>query len=277
MDVNAYLARIGLAAPVEPTLEGLRAVHRAHLLAAPFENLHVQLGRPVTTEIGAIYEKIVEARRGGWCYEMNGLLGWALQELGFAITRTAAGVMREMSGDAAVGNHLTLQVHLPDGVYLADVGFGDGPIAPFRLAEGEFDDGRFSFGLSQQEGGWWRFHNHRYGGAKSFDFRPIPADEALLTGKCAYLQTAEASPFVQNLVCQRHTDEGFASLRGRIFREVTPQGIASERLLESADDLVSTLRDRFGLDALESATLWPNIMDRHATLFGDRAGSPAPH
>ena len=83
MRVDQYLARIGVTAPIRPDLETLRAIHRAHLLAISYENFDVLFNRPVTINIPAIYEKIVENRRGGWCYEMNGLLGWALQELGF--------------------------------------------------------------------------------------------------------------------------------------------------------------------------------------------------
>ena len=98
MHLPSYLARINLPSPPEPTLSGLKRLHRAHLLAVPFENLEVQLGRRVGTALPPIYEKIVENRRGGWCYEMNGLFGWALSELGFRVTRLAGGVMRSSLG-----------------------------------------------------------------------------------------------------------------------------------------------------------------------------------
>ena len=267
MDVDAYLRRIGMCEPPFPNLGGLRALHRAHLLAIPFENLSVQLGHRVTTEIGPIFEKIVEKRRGGWCYEMNGLFGWALQQLGFDVTRTAAGVMREAGGDTTIGNHLTLQIHLREGPYLADVGFGDGPLEPFPIRAGEFSDGRFAFALSQPEPGWWRLHNHPHGGANSFDFRIAPADESLLASKCAHLQTSEMSPFVQNLVCQRYTPEGFVTLRGRVLRRLTSDG-SEDRLLDSADELLASLRNHLGLDVPESASLWPKIVARHKALFG---------
>ena len=110
MDIDAYLARIDLSWPLPPTLETLTVVHRAHLRAIPYENLDVQLGRPVTIERPAIFEKIVSRHRGGWCYEMNGLLGWALGELGFRVTRVAGAVMREAMVDAFIGNHLVLKV-----------------------------------------------------------------------------------------------------------------------------------------------------------------------
>ena len=269
MEIGAYLDRIGVGGPIPLTLDGLAALHRAHLLAIPYENLDVQLGRSVTIEIAPIYGTIVKRRRGGWCYEMNGLLGWALSELGFRVTRMASGVMREAFGDFSVGNHLVLQVELTEGLYLADVGFGDGPIGPMKLVPGAFSDGRFQFALSHPEEGWWRFHNHPHGGAKSFDFRLAPADEVLLTEKCAFLQTAEVSPFVQNLVCQRQTPSGLIILRGRSLRKITPAG-AEDRLLESADELISVLQSEFDLDVPEAATLWPKILARHVALFPGR-------
>jgi N-hydroxyarylamine O-acetyltransferase len=201
---------------------------------------------------------------------MNGLFGWALNELGFCVTRMASGVMREMFGDFAVGNHLVLRVELPQGPHLADVGFGDGPLTPMCLAPGDFSDGRFPFALSTSENGWWRFHNHPYGGAKSFDFQMRTAEEAVLAAKCDFLQTSDESPFVQNLTCQRHTSEGLTILRGRMLRHITPRNL-EERPLNDAEELVSVLRSEFDLDAPEVASLWPKVVARHAALFGDGA------
>src|SRR5262245_33175107 len=113
MNIDAYLGRIGLTERPAATLAGLRAVHRAHLLSIPYENVDVQFGRRLTIDPAAAYAKIVERGRGGWCYEMNGLLGWALGEFGFRVTRATGAVMREVRGDAVVGNHLVLRVELP--------------------------------------------------------------------------------------------------------------------------------------------------------------------
>ena len=276
MNIDAYLSRVGLQERPPANLDGLTALHRAHLRSIPYENLDVQFGRPVTIERPAIYEKIVGRHRGGWCYEMNGIFGWALDQLGFKVTRATGAVMREMFGDVTLRNHLVLRVELDEGLYLADVGFGDGPLGPMRLVPGEFTDGRFAFALSHPEQGWWRFHNHEHGGAKSFDFRLAPADENLLEEKCVFLQTAETSPFVQNLVCQRHTPAGFVILRGRLLRRVGPHGITGERLIQNAGDLVSTLQDEFGLDVPEAAGLWTKVVARHDALFSERPISARP-
>lgn len=271
MNLNDYLARIGLDRSQPPTLEGLTAVHRAHLLAIPYENLDVQLGRPLTIERPAIYDKIVTRRRGGWCYEMNGLLGWALGEMGFKVTRATGAVMREAMGDASNGNHLVLRVELPQGVWLADAGFGDGPIDPIRVVPGPFESHGFSYNLTRIDADWWRMRDLRPG-AKSFDFNLEAADEKLLAEKCAFLQTAPLSPFVQNLVAQRHTAEGHAIIRGRTFSRVTPAG-STEREIASAGDLLATLRDVFTLDVPEVTALWPKICVRHEEVLAQkRAG-----
>ena len=99
MDVEAYLDRIGLGERPPATLAGLTTLHRAHLRAIPYENLDVQLGRPLTLAQAPMLEKVIGRRRGGWCYEMNGTLGWALAELGFDVRRATGAVKRCQSSE----------------------------------------------------------------------------------------------------------------------------------------------------------------------------------
>ncbi len=274
MDIDAYLGRIGLTDRPPPTLEGLKALHRAHLAAIPYENFDVQLGRPVTIAVPAIYDKIVGRRRGGWCYEMNGLFGWALGELGFKVTRATGAVMRAAAGDAVIGNHLVLRVDLPEGVHLADVGFGDGPNEPFAVREGTFDSNGFPYAVERTGDGWWRLVNHPAGGAASFDFDPHPADETRLAAKCDELQTAETSVFVQNAVAFRQTPGAIDVLRGRVALRIRPDG-TGKRLIENADDLVATLKDVFALDLPEAAGLWDKIAARHEQVMAEREAAKA--
>jgi N-hydroxyarylamine O-acetyltransferase len=274
MEIDAYLRRIGLAERPSATLAGLAAVHRAHLLAVPYENFDVQLGRPVTTAIPAIYDKIVTRRRGGWCYEMNGILGWALGVLGFRVTRATGAVMRAAAGDAVVGNHLVLRVELDEGTYLADVGFGDGALEPFAVCEGAFSCNGFPFSVARADGDWWRLHNHPAGGAPSFDFHLAPADETVLAAQCAGLQTSGQSPFVQNAIAFRHVDGGYHVLRGRTLALVRPDG-AERREIADAGDLVATLQRDFALDLPEAASLWDKISARHDQVMAEKAAATA--
>ena len=121
MELSAYLHRIHFDGSVRPDLATLRAIHRAHQYAVPFENLDVQLHRPLVLDPEASYEKIVCRRRGGWCYEMNGVMEWALKEIGFEVMRVSAGVMRIQAGDAQLGNHLCLLVRLDQQIGRAHV------------------------------------------------------------------------------------------------------------------------------------------------------------
>jgi len=270
MELSAYLDRIGHVGPVAPDAATLKALHRAHLLAIPYENFDVQFGRPVTIEADAAFEKLVVRRRGGWCYEMNGLFAAALDEIGFSVTRMAGGVVRSLLGDGRVGNHLVLRVDLPEGPWIADVGFGDGSFEPFPLQAGPIRAEGFECRLEQLEGGWWRFHNHALGGAPDFDFRDEPADPALLASQCEWLQTAPTSPFVLNATAQRHRPGEILVLRGRVLKRIRPDAV-EDRLIESAHDYVETLSRDFDLDLPEAADLWPRILQRHEELFGQPA------
>ena len=266
MDIETYLKRIGLSGPQSPTLDTLKRVHAAHLRAIPYENLDVQFGRPVTIERPAIYDKIVNRGRGGWCYEMNGLLGRALDELGFKVTRATGAVMRELVGDTTLRNHLVLKVELDEGLYLADVGFGDGPIEPIHIVEGDFTSGGLPFSLTRLNSDWWRLRNHPYGGAPSFDFNLAPVDEALLAAKCDEQQFSPDSHFVLNLFCFRFRENGVVGVRGRVVRRVTPDG-HDDRILNSADELVRFFDEELDLRDPELASLWPKICARHDVVM----------
>lgn len=255
MDIDAYLDRIGLARKPLPDLDGLKRLHRAHLESIPYENIDVVLGRPLDFDPARIFDKLVNRRRGGWCYEMNGLLAWALEAIGFQIMRMAGAVRRAELGDRFIGNHLVLLVHL-DGDYVADVGFGDGLYEPAALREGAIEQAGFVSRLEKIEGGWWRFHNHQHGGASSFDFRPDPADPALLAERSAYLQSSPDSPFTQNVVLQRRVNGRVEALRNAIRFTVTPAGV-TKRALSNADEFAEEISTVFGVEEPAARSLWP--------------------
>ncbi|MCC7269022.1 MAG: arylamine N-acetyltransferase [Caulobacteraceae bacterium] len=270
MQLSAYLDRIGFTGTPRPDRESLKALHRAHHLTVPYDALDVQLERAVSTDPAFAYEKIVGQRRGGWCYEMNGVFGWALGEIGFDVTRIAAGANKEVGGELLYGNHLMLLVRLPEGPWIADVGFGDGPLEPYPLAPGPFSQGGFQFALERPGGDWWRLRNREGGGAKSFDFRLETADEALMAGRCEWLRYAPESAYVLTAVVQRYTPDGYLLLRGRRLSTVTADG-ETRRLIDTAEEYVQVLRETFALDLPEAAGLWPRICARHEQVMADKA------
>jgi N-hydroxyarylamine O-acetyltransferase len=263
--IAAYARRIGWSGPLSPDLRTLKGLHRAHLLNIPYENLDVQMGRVITTDPLDAFEKIVTRTRGGWCYEMNGLFGLALESIGFKVMRMAGGVMREMRGDDAIGNHLILKIGL-DEPYLADVGFGDGFVEPVPIRPHEFSQNGFQFRLENLGGDWWRAHSHPLGGAKSYDFRIGPADEDLLRRRCEFLQSNPESSFVLNAVIQKHFEDHICAMRGRTLRRIDAQG-AIERLIGSKKEWVDALATNFGLACDDPDLVWPKIVARHEALF----------
>ena len=268
MELAEYLERIRYRATPTTDLETLRGLHRAHLRAIPFEDLDVQLRRPVSLDIAAIYRKIVRGQRGGWCYETNGLMAWALQQVGFDVMRMSGGVMRESMGDGQLGNHLCLLVRI-DKPYLVNVGFGGSLVEPIELREGQRNDVPYRVSLREIEGGYYRYTEEAQSAPFSFDFRPQPADEALLAAKCSFLQSDPASPFVQTLVVQRRVGDTHLTLRGRVFMRMRADRV-DRSVLNSPDEMVAMLRSTFDLDVPEVATLWPAICARHEALFGKR-------
>lgn len=238
--VDAYLARIGLAAPPAPTLNGLAQLQLAHILHVPFENLSIGWGESIVLEEEWLLDKIVRRRRGGFCYELNGAFAWLLRALGFHVDQVEARVWSAAAG--AYGppfDHMTLIVHVEDAVhgedaapgpYLVDVGFGRAPRAPIALPAGTHrgDDGVFRVWI---DGGVGRLE--RLGDAEQWQpehqFTTLPRRLDEYRAMCAYHQTSPDSHFTQNRVCSLAKPDGRLSLTPREFirtegdsRETTP-------------------------------------------------------
>src|ERR1700692_3852675 len=98
MDLDDYLKRLSYHGSLEPTHRTLQALHEAHLLAVPFENLDIHIGRKILLDEGALWAKIVEQRRGGFCYELNSTFAWLLRTLGFQVELLSASVANEAGG-----------------------------------------------------------------------------------------------------------------------------------------------------------------------------------
>ena len=267
MKLADYLARIEYEGPVAPDLDCLKAIHRQHLLHIPYENLDVQHGRRLDLDIERIFEKIVRRRRGGWCYEMNGILDWALREIGFDVMRMIGGVGRREQGDDSLGNHLVLNIDLGEP-YIADVGLGNGLVEPVALREDHFQQGHREFRLEPLGGDLWRFHNFAGAFPPDFDFIFAPADESLLAKSCDALQSDPESMFRQNLICERLRPDGVHLLLGRVLVFLTEQG-SEKTILNSAEELAESLLDVFDLDDPDVSDLWPNVVARHEALFAE--------
>ncbi len=263
MKLADYLKRIQYTGDVKPDLSTLTALHRAHLLTIAYENLDIHRDCPLTTDVAQIYEKIVSQQRGGWCFEMNGLFGWVLREVGFDVTLMSSFVGREKTGaiPAGVGDHLILRVDL-DKPYLADVGFGNGILAPIPLAAGTYQQGYLTYKLAHEDDRWW-FENHEYGGV-GFDFDLEPHQLSDFAASSTHLQTSPESGFVRATVCMRFTPTGFIALRGAVLRRVTAEG-ATDETINNQSDYERVLGEAFNLHLPDVNVLWDKVWARHQT------------
>ncbi len=255
--LHQYLRRIGYGGPLSPTRATLRTLHRAHLLAIPFENVDVQLGNVPSLDIQTLFGKIVERRRGGWCFEMNLLFAWVLRSIGFELDLIGAIVGKH--DDGAPINHLALLVYFEEP-YLADVGFGNGFLVPTALRHGTFNDGRFDFRLADH-GAYWTFHNHAESGT-SYDFTTQPIGLEQIEPANRFLATSSDSPFVRTFVCMRLTDDGMVTLTNAALRVYSPERIVEETAT-TAQAFEAMLREHFDLNVEGIETLWPRVSDQH--------------
>src|SRR5207253_7456601 len=134
MDIPAYLQRINYTGPLAPSAETLRLLQVAHLRTVPFENLSIHSGEPIALDDEALFEKIVRRRRGGFCYELNGLFAALLRALGFDVAVLSARVANAEGIFGPDFDHMTLLVTLAER-WLVDVGFGDSFLEPLKLDE----------------------------------------------------------------------------------------------------------------------------------------------
>jgi N-hydroxyarylamine O-acetyltransferase len=248
MDVQAYLDRIHYRGPLNPDFETLRRLHLAHLLHVPFENLSIHSREPIVLNDLALFEKIVTRRRGGFCYELNGLFAALLRELGFEVAMLSAQVAGTGNEFGRDFDHMCLTVALKQERWLADVGFGDSFVEPLPLvADAEYEQrrSRFRFLRDSRE----RLVLERALADKAWQpqyrFSLQPYQYPDYAEMCAYHQTSAESHFTQQRICSRLTVRGRISLSDMRFI-VTEDGVRSERVVNE-DEYDEVLRQQFGI------------------------------
>src|SRR5829696_6242062 len=250
MNIEAYLKRINYNGPLEPTAETLRALQVAHLLAVPFENLSIHAGEPIVLNEDALFGKIVENRRGGFCYEANGLFAGLLRALGFEVAMLAAGVANAAGEFGPEFDHMTLMVTLAER-WLVDVGFGDSFLEPLLLdSRVEQAQGTRSFRpvdhdchlilMKRNESGDWK---------AQYRFTLRPYTFADYEEMCRFHQTSPDSHFTKGPICSRATEDGRITLSDMRFI-TTARSQRSERTLASKEEYDQVLRDQFGISCI---------------------------
>lgn len=247
MNIEAYLKRIHYDGSRLPTLANLIELHRTHLLNVPFENLDIHLARPIVLDEEKIIHKIVERRRGGFCYELNGAFCALLLGLGFEVSMLSAAVAGDEGRYGEPFDHMALLVEL-DEPWLADVGFGDSFREPLRLNDRvEQQQGDDAYRLSdagehlileRREAGVW---NAQY----RFTLQHYNLED--FSGMCHYHQTSPESTFTQRRTCTLATPDGRITVTG--LRLITTiRGERQERELAGDDEWRAALGEHFGIE-----------------------------
>jgi N-hydroxyarylamine O-acetyltransferase len=240
--LDAYLERIGASRPARADAEALHDLQRRHLLTVPFENLSIHLGVPIVLAEEPLFDKIVDQRRGGFCYELNGLFGMALGALGFQTTYLGARVFQpERLGPPF--DHLALRVDCPEP-WLVDVGFGRYAQYPLRLdrRDDQSDpDGTFRL-VDTDEGDVdvLRDGKPQY----RLDLRPRALIDCEAT--CWWHQTSPTSHFTQATVCSLLTEDGRVTLSDGVLIRTIDGERYQQRLVEDAA-VLEAYRRYFGV------------------------------
>lgn len=263
MDVEKYLRRIGFAGRAgEPNLELLRAVHTCHLLSVPFENLTVHSGGRVLIDLHTLYDKIVNKRRGGFCFENNSLFSWLLTELGFQVTIISGQVKNSITGCYGPPfDHLILVVSLEGRRWLCDVGFGvPGYSVPLSLDTGGLQEqGHRVYRIRKNKVmhflEWQKEENRGEDGewTEIYKFALEPRCLEDFKEMCQYHQTSPSSIFFCKSLCTVLKPGGRLTYIGRRLTTTTYPSEETGRLLESTtrdldeEEIPTVLAEKFGI------------------------------
>jgi len=247
MDTEKYLRRIGFENfDIRANAESLKLLQKKHLLNVPFENLDIHWKRPILLDTNRFYQKIIEEKRGGFCYELNGLFNELLRNLGFQTRLVSARVSDGKGSFGAEYDHLAIIVKIGKSEFLADVGFGAFTAEPLCLVAdleqpdetGVFVIRRFDedyLKVAKKDGETWQ---------SEYIFKPFGRDLAEFAGMCNFHQTSEESHFTRGKVCSLMLEGGRKTLTDKKFIQ-TKGGEKSETEVNSEDEFNEILAREF--------------------------------
>lgn len=251
-DIDKYLLRIGVTAGnKEPTLELLKKIHRAHYMAVPYENLDIIQGKALDLSTEALYKKIVDNKRGGYCFEINGLFGALLRSMNYNVTDHLARFLLDEE-DIPMRRHRVLKVQIYDNYYCCDVGIGvEAPRVPLRIVEREVQRDGFAEYRFENDPflGWVLWQKKMLG-----EWKKLYAftDEVQLSvdflQPSFYCEKHEDSPFNKDPMFALKTEVGLNSYDGSVFRVSSKGNIMKNITPENEEEKKDLISELFGLE-----------------------------
>lgn len=256
MNVDAYLERLQYVGDRTPTLATLQALHYQHLRTIPIENLDIHNSRAVILTPDALFDKLVTQKRGGFCYELNGLFYELLNALGFEVKRISGRTYEVGKGFNPEFDHLAIVARVEDTDWLVDVAFGRRfplyalPIEPYRIQEDRSGcyliagyDADYMAVKHVNEMGEWE---------TGYIFTLVPRQLTDFTGMCYFHQTSSDSFFTRNKLCTLVTPNGRITLTGS-FLKITEHGYVRELSVPDSQTFDTLLDTYFGIRLERSA------------------------
>tara|TARA_R110002096_G_scaffold171490_2_gene344374 strand:+ start:9989 stop:10849 length:861 start_codon:yes stop_codon:yes gene_type:complete len=244
MDKDLYLDRIGWRGPTRPDLECLEGLCKAQLTSVPFENFDIHLGVEIRLDAPSLYRKIVRRRRGGFCYELNGLFAWLLREVGFSVELLSSRVMRK-GGLGAEFDHMALRVWCEGKPFLVDVGFGDGSTLPLALEVGSSRcDSEATYRLDSVAGQMHYQVLRPDGEVKGYELSHVSREVSEFESMSRHHQSSARSWFTKSRICVLRSEVGTISLIDGVYK----RGGDTVATLDSDGEYLQTLRSVFGID-----------------------------
>jgi len=253
-DAGKYLERIGFEGVAEPTEKCLKKLVKCHLLSVPFENIDIYYGKgEPSLETEKLFEKIVLNRRGGYCFELNGLFMKLLEEIGFSCFATACRIIAGRNYPMPSSHRVNL-VDIDDCRYFCDVGYGGpGPKEPVKIVYDTVvvtEDGeKFLFEKHGSETVLKAQLNGEMSPIMRFSQKPCDLCDFLpLNSFCSH---SKYEPFVHKLMLWKLTETGKCTIDGKILR-IKENGAVSELELQSEEDVQKALKVWFGINCSAS-------------------------
>lgn len=246
MNKNEYLKRFKASTEQEHYLQNLAELQSLHMQNIPFENLDVIRRTPIYLNLESIYDKVVIQHRGGYCYELNGLFHWLLNELGFDAKLISATVQKPDGTWSKADTHAAILVEL-DTLYLVDAGFGDSTISPIPLGGERHTDHSGTYRVEQVDDVYYDLI--RENDEKEKVLYRFSTEEKRLADfheGCVFNQVSEDSPFTHDDLVTRATPDGRITLSGSQLTR--SENGKKEKTELSADEKKNVLKEEFGID-----------------------------
>lgn len=257
MNAAEYLSRIGLnGEDISVDERSLRMLQHAHLLSVPFENLDIHWHRPITLDRGRFFAKIVREKRGGFCYELNGLFDELLKTIGFETRLISARVGRGDGTFSREFDHAAIIVSIDGDEFLSDVGFGDFAAEPLRfVTKIEQNDANGIFRIDQKDGQYTvkKYLNGVWN--SEYRFTDSARDLSEFAEMCDFQQHSPESHFTKGKLCSIMTTTGRKTLTNENF-VLTEKGTRNESPVGSEGEFDRLLEQEFGISAPASGSVY---------------------